>query len=120
MDYFLEQLPARTGLDSGAILLVLDALRPALYSDETLREAEKSAQGFLRRYFTAEARSRGYEVLDMQPAFIDRHRRDGARFEFPSDNHWNELGHRLVADQIQASAAFARVFGTADPAGVGR
>jgi hypothetical protein len=110
VDYFFEQLPARAGLDSRSILFVLDGMRPALYSAEALAEAEKDTQGFMRRYFTAQARSRGYEVIDMQPAFLDRHRRDGSRFEFPSDNHWNELGQQLVADAIQGSAVFVRTF----------
>jgi hypothetical protein len=117
VDYFFEQLPARAGLDRGAILFVLDALRPALYSEDALREAEKGAHGIMRRYFAAQARSRGYEVVDMQPAFVSRHRRDGSRFEFPSDNHWNALGQQLVADAIQGAAAFARVFGGRQSAG---
>ena len=116
VEYFLQQLPVRAGLDNSAILFVLDGLRPALYSEDTLPEAERSAQGFMRRHFTAQARARGYEVLDMQPAFVSRHRQDGSRFEFPSDNHWNALGQQLVADAIQGSAAFARVFGSVEPA----
>src|SRR5205814_2097568 len=33
VDYFLEQLPQRAGLQPAAIELVLDAERPAIYSD---------------------------------------------------------------------------------------
>ena len=46
----------------------------------------------------------------MQPVFIARHARDGSRFEFPTDKHWNALGHRLVADEVRKSGAYARVF----------
>jgi len=50
-------------------------------------------------------------VLDMQPVFIARHARDGARFEFPTDKHWNALGHELVAEQVRRTNVFQRLFG---------
>jgi hypothetical protein len=64
----------------------------------------------MRAYLAAQAKARGYEVRDMQPVFIARHARDGSRFEFPTDKHWNTLGHRLVADEVRKSGAYARVF----------
>ena len=93
-----------------AILFVLDGMRPDIYSAATLEAAEKSFQAHMRAYFTAEATARGYEVRDMQPVFIERHARDGARFEFPTDKHWNALGHRLVADEVRKSSAYGRLF----------
>lgn len=113
VDYFLEQLPLRSGLDRGSIVFVLDAVRPAMYSAQALRDAEDGYVSRMRRYFREQAASRGYEVLDMQPAFMRRHRLDGSRFEFPADGHWNELGHKLVAEEMRKSAVFARAFGTA-------
>ena len=110
IDHFLDQLPARSGLGSDAIVFVLDAMRPALYSEETLALAEHSYHARMRRYFEAAATARGYEVVDLQPAFIARHRRDGARFEFPTDSHWNELGNRVAAEELAKSAVFARLF----------
>lgn len=109
-DYFFERLPAMSGMEPRSIVFVLDAVRPAIYSDA---ELEASAGGFharLRRYFAAQARSRGYEVIDMQPAFIARHRADGSRFDFPTDSHWNELGHLMVAEELARSQVFASVF----------
>ena len=48
----------------------------------------------------------------MQPAFIARHQADGSRFELaPTDGHWNALGHRLAAAEIEKSAPFLRLFG---------
>jgi hypothetical protein len=75
-----------------------------------LLEAEDSFVSQLRRYFKKQAVSRGYEVIDMQPVFIKKHRLDNSRFEFPTDGHWNELGHKLVAEEIQKTAVFTRVF----------
>lgn len=110
VDHFLDQVPAKSGLDRESIVFVLDAMRPAMYSPETLLKADDSYVSQMRRYFKKQASSRGYEVLDMQPAFMSRHRLDDSRFEFPTDGHWNELGHELVAAEIRESAVFARVF----------
>jgi len=110
VDYFLDQVPIKSGLDRESVVFVLDAMRPAMYSPETLLKADDSYVSRMRRYFKEQAGSRGYEVLDMQPAFIRKHRLDSSRFEFPADGHWNELGHELVADEIQKSAIFTRIF----------
>ena len=115
VDYFLAQLPERCGLAPSEVLFVLDAVRPNMYSPATLKEAtETSYHARMRAYIAAEAKARGYEVIDMQPVFIERHARDGARFEFPTDKHWNALGHRMVADQVCKSITYGRLF---NPAG---
>jgi hypothetical protein len=110
VDYFLDQVPAKSGLGSDAVIFVLDPMRPAMYSPEELRKAENSSIFRMRQYFKAQASARGYQVVDLQPAFIHRHRLDGSRFEFPTDNHWNELANRLVAEEMQKSAVFSRIF----------
>jgi hypothetical protein len=112
VDYFLDQLPARSGLEPRSILLVLDAVRPAIYSEEMLRQAENGYHTQMRRYLDGQARARGFQVIDLQPVFIARHRRDNSRFEFPTDKHWNELGQRVVAEEIEKSDLFSRVFGS--------
>ena len=114
VDHFLDQVPASAGLDSGSIVFVLDALRPAIYSPESLQEAGNSYFGQMRRYFAAQAGARGFQVLDMQPVFIGRHRADSSRFEFRTDFHWNELANQLVAEEIRKSALFRRIFGNGE------
>lgn len=114
VDYFLDQVPEKSGLDRASIVFVLDAMRPAMYSADALRNAENGYLSRIRRYFTEQASSRGYEVIDMQPAFMTKHRLDGSRFEFPTDGHWNELANRLVAEEIRKSAVFTRVFPQTD------
>lgn len=112
VDLFLDQLPEKSGLGAGSIVFVLDATRPAIYSAETLRQADSQYHARMRRYFAREAGARGYQVVDMQPVFIRRHRQDDSRFEAAAtDTHWNELAHRLTADELRKSTVFARVFG---------
>jgi hypothetical protein len=64
----------------------------------------------MRRHFMQQAAAGGFEVVDMTPAFAAAFARDGQRFDFPHDNHWNALGHGIVADQIAASRLYRRVF----------
>lgn len=111
VELFLDQLPARSGLGADAIVFVVDGVRPQIYTPAGRAQAEHSFHGILRRYFAAQASARGYAVIDMQPVFIGRHERDGARFEAaPTDSHWNALAHRMAAEEIRKSAAFRRLF----------
>jgi len=54
----------------------------------------------------------GYEVVDMDPFFAEAYRRDGRRFEFPRDGHWNGYAHGIVAAAIGRSRLFSSVFGS--------
>ena len=38
----------------------------------------------------------------MKPKFKNNYQAHGSRFEFKSDNHWNELGHRLAFQSLLA------------------
>ena len=60
----------------------------------------------MRRYFLTEAARLGYEAIDMQPLFWARHRRDGTKFEFANDGHWNGFGHEEAAEAIASSRTF--------------
>ena len=111
IDFFLGQLPSYSGLGSESIVFILDAVRPAIYLPAAALTPGATHDFRMRRYFASQARARGYEVLDMEPVFIARYRRDGSRFEVAaSDGHWNALGHQLAAEEIQKSGAYARVF----------
>lgn len=103
VEAFFQELSRRVPLDPSRILFVLDGMRPNLYSEAGLREAEGSYFDLMRQYFAEVARGDGYEVLDMQPIFVAQYRAAGTRFEFPHDAHWNSDGHRLVAESIAAS-----------------
>lgn len=96
---FFRDLPEYAALPAERILFVLDGLRyPANAA------AAGSYFGQMRRYFTVEARQRGYPVIDADDSFIPEARSDpAARFEWPSDGHWNVLAHRLIAEAVLAS-----------------
>ncbi len=103
IDAFLFELSHRIGLEPARIQFVVDGMRTELYSPESLANARGSYFDLMRQYFIETAILRGYEVIDLQPAFIARHHEDGTRFEFPTDGHWNGLGHEVAADAVSAS-----------------
>jgi hypothetical protein len=103
VDTFLSELPQRVGLEKSQILFVVDAIRPELYSASDLIAAAGTYFDVMRHYFLEQARTNGYEVIDMQPRFILRHHQDGSRFEYAMDAHWNAVGHQEAADAIASS-----------------
>ena len=107
---FLERLPVAAGLPAENILLVLDGMRPDLYNPDAREEADESYWGVMRRRFSERAAAAGFEILDMEPVFRTRFDRDGRRFEFETDAHWNGYAHGLVAEGVAASRVWSRVF----------
>jgi len=103
VDHFFSELPRLVPLGKTRILFVLDAMRPEIYSESDLSRAKGSYFDLMRQYFVEQVHANEYDVIDMQPRFISRHRRDGSRFEFTHDAHWNGLGHQEAADAIAAS-----------------
>lgn len=103
VDSFFSELSRRVELEPARIQFVVDGMRPQLYSPEDLLKAQGSYFDLIRQYFIETAILKGYEVIDLQSRFIARHDKDGARFEFPTDGHWNGLGHQVAADAVSAS-----------------
>ena len=54
----------------------------------------------MRTQLIKDARSRGFKVVDLEPVFIADYDLHHERFENPTDNHWNEHGHAVVAAAV--------------------
>ncbi len=98
VDAFFESLPAKSGLPPERITFLMDGIREDVYSGKD--DGAGSFFDKLRRYFMAAATTRGYEVIDLQDAFSADYARFGQRFDYPTDNHWNALGHWVAADAL--------------------
>ncbi len=107
VDFFLSRVTEDSGLPPSRILFVVDAARPDVYSAEPEPRGGASYFHLMRQYFSARAAGLGFEVIDMQPRFEARHRREGVKFEFAIDGHWNDLGHEEAANAIAASATLS-------------
>jgi hypothetical protein len=110
IDIFFEQLPARTGLEPGRVVFLLDPLRRAIYSPAAWAEAQKSFYGRIPQYFAEQARARGYEVIDLTPVFVRSHKLGRTIEVAATDSHWSVLGHKVVAEELARSKVFNRTF----------
>jgi hypothetical protein len=110
IDKFLTDLPFYSGVTPNRTLLLVDAIRPNMYSDSGLRAASGSFFDLMRRHLMERAQAGGFEVVDMQNRFQHRHALDGSRFEYPSDDHWNGRGHEEAAAAITSSRVFSSIF----------
>jgi hypothetical protein len=111
VDLFLDLLPQAAGLPPQSIVISIDGIRPTLYDPAELARERDSFPAVMSAYLQAQARARGFEVVDLQPRFIAEHEKSGKVFEFPFNNHWNGNGHQVLAEAMSSSAAYAKVFG---------
>lgn len=103
---FLSRLPEATGLPRQDVAMVVDGMRPHLYDEHGLEAAKGSYFDQMRQFFIHEARKLGYEVVDMEDIFRKHYAINRQRFEFPTDGHWNSLGHELAAQAVNATSTF--------------
>jgi hypothetical protein len=106
IDRFFELLPQASGMGPERILFVVDGMRPDLYDRFALEAARTSYFSVMRSSFIAKAKTLSYEVIDLQEPFIARFERDHVPFEFPTDYHWNGVGHGVVAEAVEGSKLF--------------
>ena len=76
------------------LLLAMDGVRGALYSDST------SPALALNELSAELARKHGLEFIDLHPVFRAEWKINHRPFEFVSDGHWNEYGHAVAAHAI--------------------
>lgn len=104
IESFLNLLPDYSGLQRNQILLVVDGMRNNLYDGtQDSKEAKESYYGLMREHLIASAKDKKYEIIDLQPAMIEDYAKNGKRFEFPEDYHWNSYGHGIAAQEIMKS-----------------
>jgi len=109
VDAFLDMLPARAGLEPSQIILGMDGNRREIYENRG-DSVTDSYFDIMRRYLMRVAEEKGFVVIDMQQQFMAHFRAHGQKFEFPTDGHWNGLGHAVFARAIQDSSAYKNCF----------
>jgi len=77
------------------VFLILDPPRKDLYRGE-------SNAGYLAsRKLLAESSSRyGFHLVDMLPVMSRLYQKNRQKFNFEINDHWNDYGHQVVAEQI--------------------
>jgi hypothetical protein len=100
VEAFFDKLPSSSGLEPQHILFVIDGMRDAIYRRADPESMRETYAGVMCGYFISAAQVRGYEVIDMRPLFAQHFSAHGRRFDYPTDSHWNELGHEVVFDAV--------------------
>jgi hypothetical protein len=120
VDVFLQRLPAACGVPPSNILLMLDGVRDAIYREVDGQYLEMSFAERMRSYTAQSAIRQGFEVVDLHPVFAQEYIESGRqdKFEYPSDGHWNELGHFVAARAVTRSRMFNQLFGSRSLPGV--
>jgi hypothetical protein len=102
VDLFLVKLARIVG--QKPILLVLDGDREELYrSRSTLRDMFRVENQAYQHLIRESQRYPNVSVLDMHPKFQKHWSNLRQSFDYAHDDHWNELGHQIVAETIVES-----------------
>jgi hypothetical protein len=111
IEAFLRDLPVLTGLPAERIAFTLDGFRyPDLAATGVGTYFDR-----MRRAFRDKAGTRGYEVIDLDPAFFAHFRARGERFDYPRDGHWNGTAHGVVAQAVLGSRLLDHLAPEASP-----
>jgi len=101
--WFLTALPKAARLPPRDIVIVVDANRSEIYGNAVPANLADLQHYFgqMRAKLIAEARTQGFNVVDMEPAFRAAYARDRVPFESRTDRHWNRYGHAVVAEAVR-------------------
>lgn len=78
-----------------AVLIVLDAPRRDIYQGRSNKKYMETA-----KVVSEVSGEFGFQVLDLTAPMSESFRRDKKKFNFEKNWHWNEYGHKFVADQV--------------------
>lgn len=106
IDYFLRELPLRSGVPLSSTVFVIDCDRNSLYRKWLLPSLSVSNPDHILDIFAHNAKEYGAVVVDMCPAMEAYVKEAKQRLDFsPEDSHWNPKGHELVANAVAAELA---------------
>ncbi len=95
--YVLAEMQALSRQDGFKLAFAMDGVREAIYAGKPIDSYEVHKLNVIARDLTTEL---GLPLLDLQDTFAAHYAREGRRFEFPFDWHWNALGNRLAGEAI--------------------
>ena len=94
IEVFFEKLSELNLLSK--ITIIIDADRQDVYNFTT----SKSYFNDMREFMKKQANDKNVNYIDMDQVFRDNYKIFNKKFEFPTDGHWNEYAHKLVAEEL--------------------
>jgi lysophospholipase L1-like esterase len=95
INYLTRRIRERVSANGAKLLIAMDGDRSAIYAGRDTSELLE-----LNRMAAEAAARHGVAFLDLHSAFQADWKANGRRFEFESDGHWNEHGHRVAAAAV--------------------
>jgi hypothetical protein len=95
--YVLERLQLESG--NKPVIFIMDALRRDIYSGNLAN----SNLRWLNEFLLTQCHDRRIDVIDLTEEFSKAFESNHVRFETEYDGHWNEYGHKIVAEKLYAS-----------------
>jgi len=92
IDQFLSQVSSIT--KNKKVTIIVDADRNDIYTG--LRTTDSYFYK-MRAHLIEKAKITEVGIVDLRPIFENHFKEFGQSFNFPTDGHWNELGHELAA-----------------------
>jgi len=101
-DYIFRQLKKICDDNSAGLLIVMDAARGRVHSQsDDLFDYTKGVLRF-NRIVEQTAKKYSIDLVDLHAIFDEEFKKNGEKFQFENDAHWNETGHRTAAQAIHA------------------
>lgn len=102
INFFLKELPVRSGVPLSDTVFVIDCNRKAIYQKWLLSSGLKEQQDYVIEVFVKSAKEQGAVVIDMCPVMEKYVQTTRQYLDFtPFDEHWNPVGHSLVANTVE-------------------
>jgi hypothetical protein len=108
IDHFIRLLPEATGVPPRNILLVLDAERHLIYDSDS-DKSHPSFYALMKEKLIETAANAQIDWINLSEAFGTHYKANHMKFEFPTDGHWNKLGHSIVADAIMKTEFWKQI-----------
>ncbi len=99
--YLFRRLKDATSTRGVDLLIVMDGDRRAIYNAVGKNTPVQSKTLALNRMAADIAIPLGIDFIDLGPIFASHYRKNGIRFEYISDNHWNRTAHDLVSSTLE-------------------
>ena len=101
INFFLQQLPLRSGVPLKATVFLIDCNRKSIYSRWLVPAIVNDNKDDILEYFSINAKAKGAVVIDLCPAMESYVKQTRQRLDFsPMDYHWNPAAHDVAANAV--------------------
>jgi hypothetical protein len=100
-DYLFARLAAVANAHKFALLLLMDGDRHAIYRGIDSAALYSGGALALNALASRAAERHGISFIDLHPRFEQDWLKNRRRFDFESENHWNQYGHAIASAAIE-------------------